>query len=165
MPFAETQVSFVVNRELPGIKEITVEQLLKIYNGEIDNWKQLGGPDHKIFPITRDGGTTLKTVLKHVPGFQKKARAAKATFSSLETMRLLEKHPYTIGFVPSTLIVGTSLIPVPVVGENTSELKLPLKLGIVHQGPVKGCAAEFVNFLSEQAAHKIIRANRSRPLT
>lgn len=36
------------------VQDLTVDQVRRIYLGEISNWKQIGGPDKKIVPISRD---------------------------------------------------------------------------------------------------------------
>jgi len=36
------------------VQDLTVEQVRKIYLGEISNWKEVGGPDMKIVSISRD---------------------------------------------------------------------------------------------------------------
>jgi len=36
------------------IKDITMDQLKSIYNGEVKNWKDIGGPDKKLVVISRD---------------------------------------------------------------------------------------------------------------
>ena len=53
---AKDAIAIVVNLDNP-ISEISRAQLKKIYTGEITNWKELGGPDMKIVPITRDSSS------------------------------------------------------------------------------------------------------------
>ena len=52
-PLAIDALVFVVNPKNP-VKKLTVEQVQKIYTGEITNWKEVGGEDHAITPYIRD---------------------------------------------------------------------------------------------------------------
>jgi phosphate transport system substrate-binding protein len=46
-------VTIIVNPENP-INEISIEQVRKIFVGQFKNWKEVGGLDEPIFPMTRD---------------------------------------------------------------------------------------------------------------
>lgn len=52
-PVAWDALVFIVNPK-NRVKSLTVEQIRKIYAGEITNWKQVGGANHEIHPYTRD---------------------------------------------------------------------------------------------------------------
>lgn len=52
-PLAVDGLIFIVNKNNP-VSNLTSDQLRKIYTGEITNWKEVGGPDHKITPYQRD---------------------------------------------------------------------------------------------------------------
>jgi phosphate transport system substrate-binding protein len=43
-----------------GIKVLTIDQVKKIYAGEITNWKELGGQDVEIYAIAREDGSGTK---------------------------------------------------------------------------------------------------------
>ena len=166
---AETQVVFAVHPSVDGVQSLTVDQVNDIFAGRISNWKQIGGPDNAIFPLIRDGGTTLRTLLKYVPNFEKHPAAAKPTFSSLETKELLLEHPFTIGALPMTIIVGSPLKTVAIENVSSgqaliSDPAIPLKLGIAYKEPITGCAARFIQFFRSPAAHAIIKRNNSIPL-
>jgi len=169
--FAESQVVFATHSAVTGVGKLTRAQLIGIYHGQIANWKQLGGPDHAIFPLMRDGGTTLRAVMKYLDDFPQNPVAAKLTYSSLETKRLMLEHPYTIGFVPATLLTGTSLLSMEIGGVSPSngtgdgsDLKIPLPLGLVYKDPLEGCAARFLEFLKSDEARQAIRRNNAVPL-
>lgn len=166
---AETQVVFAIHPSVEGVGSLTTEQVNDIYAGRIRNWKEVGGPDHAIYPLIRDGGTTLRMLIRHVPDFEKIPVAAKPTFSSLETMELLLKHPYTLGALPMTIIVGLPLKTIAIDGVSTGEAlvaspAIPLHLGIAYKEPLAGCAARFVGFFQTDTAHKIINENHSIPV-
>jgi len=46
-------IAVVVGKDNP-VDDLTMEQVAKIYNGEITNWKELGGNDAKITLVTRE---------------------------------------------------------------------------------------------------------------
>jgi phosphate transport system substrate-binding protein len=43
-----------------GVKALTLDQVKKIYSGEITNWDQVGGPDKDIYVIAREDGSGTK---------------------------------------------------------------------------------------------------------
>ncbi len=44
----------IINRNLTGVDSLDVKQITDIYTGKITNWKQVGGPDKRIFLFARD---------------------------------------------------------------------------------------------------------------
>lgn len=60
-PLAIDALVFIVNPKNP-VKNLTSDQIRKIYTGEITNWKEVGGVDHAITPFIRntDSGSQEK---------------------------------------------------------------------------------------------------------
>lgn len=54
---------FFVNVKNP-VTGLTVEQLQRIYTGEITNWQEVGGKNKKILPYQRDEGSGSQTALQ-----------------------------------------------------------------------------------------------------
>ena len=52
-PFSAEALVFVVNVNNP-VESLTVEQIQKIYTGEIKNWKEVGGEDKEIVAVQRN---------------------------------------------------------------------------------------------------------------
>ena len=52
-PLAIDALVFIVNPKNP-VRNLTSDQVRKIYTGEITNWKEVGGVDHAITPYIRD---------------------------------------------------------------------------------------------------------------
>lgn len=61
-PFASDALVFIVNKDNP-VKSLTREQIKKIYNGEIRNWKEVGGNDEKIVPFDEGAADTSRKVM------------------------------------------------------------------------------------------------------
>lgn len=52
-------IAVVVSKEIydAGVTGLSSEEVSKIYSGEIDNWKDVGGPDEMILPVARIPGS------------------------------------------------------------------------------------------------------------
>ena len=67
VPVAWDALAVIVHQDNP-VEDITLEDLRKVYLGEIRNWKELGGPDRPILLYARDGkisgvGRTIRKLL------------------------------------------------------------------------------------------------------
>jgi len=67
-PIAIDAVCIAVSRDVyeGEIREISHHQLSSIYNGEIESWKDLGGPDEPIAAIAREEGSGTRDVFNEV---------------------------------------------------------------------------------------------------
>jgi phosphate transport system substrate-binding protein len=53
---ARDGIAVIVNKTNP-VTNLSLEQLRKIYSGEYQNWKEVGGPDRKIIAVNRETGS------------------------------------------------------------------------------------------------------------
>ena len=67
IPYATDAFVFFVNEKNP-VESLTVEQVKKIYSGEITNWKEVGGLDEEIKPFQRNEGSGSQTAMKKFMG-------------------------------------------------------------------------------------------------
>jgi phosphate transport system substrate-binding protein len=67
-PIAIDAVCIGVSRDVydGGVKEISRNQLSSIYNGKIESWKDLGGPDEPIEAIAREEGSGTRDLFNEV---------------------------------------------------------------------------------------------------
>lgn len=61
-PVTSSAFVFIVNSENP-VEELTLEEIVKIYKGEITNWKEVGGEDEEIIPYQRPNGSGSQTAM------------------------------------------------------------------------------------------------------
>ncbi len=63
-PVAKDAFVFIVNPNNP-VRNLTVEQIQKIYTGEIRNWKEVGGNDATISPYVRNPNSGSQEKMDH----------------------------------------------------------------------------------------------------
>ncbi len=161
--FAYSPVVFVANLETPCLEGLGAKEIVAIYSGEIGDWSQLADcPPHKIYVANREEGDSSRTVIEsHVPGFKEiQAFAGEMIYSTPETLFTLRRHPFTIGFLPHAMALGSQLQFLSYEGvaptlDNIRSGRYPLTvpLGIAWKENPRGLARQFLDFLfSPQAA-------------
>ena len=61
-PVTSSAFVFIVNKENP-VENLTLDEIVKIYKGEITNWKEVGGEDEEIIPYQRPNGSGSQTAM------------------------------------------------------------------------------------------------------
>ena len=57
IPIARDAVAIVAHPDNDAVADLTVEQVAKIYTGEITNWSEVGGSDAEIVAVSREEGS------------------------------------------------------------------------------------------------------------
>ncbi len=169
--FAVSPIVFAVNNSVQDVKNITNEQLIGIYNGEINNWKQMGGHDNKIFPISREPGDSSLLILEnHIKGYSSIKSVGKVFYTTPDAAQAIAEHNYTIGYVPKGFALENGLTALSFNGVEATEDNLksgeyPLATPyyIVSKGEPTGLAAAFMNFLASDEAKAIIFESGATP--
>ena len=63
VPIGKEAFVFFVNRKNP-VDGLTIDQVRAIYRGEINNWKEVGGPSKRINQVTRVSGSGSQTMME-----------------------------------------------------------------------------------------------------
>jgi phosphate transport system substrate-binding protein len=100
---AKDGIAVVVNSET-GISDITIEQLKKIYTGEITKWSELGGSDATINVVTREAGSGTRSAFGELTGVAEKdvdntVSSAIVQTSTGAVLQTVSNTPDSIGFV------------------------------------------------------------------
>lgn len=62
IPTTSSAFVFIVNSQNP-VEGLTLDEVVKIYKGDITNWKEVGGDDEKIIPYQRPNGSGSQTAM------------------------------------------------------------------------------------------------------
>lgn len=93
-------IAVIVNKANP-VEALTMDQLGKIFRGEITNWKEVGGPDKPIVLLSRDSSSgTYEYFKEEVVGKDKEyAKTAKLLPSSQAIVDEVKANEAGIGYV------------------------------------------------------------------
>lgn len=92
-------IAIVVHPSM-NIKSISLEQLDGIFDGSINNWNALGGPNKRIHFYNRNEGSSTRAFVEDVVlRGSKFARDAKLSDSAIDVLNLIAQDPYGIGYL------------------------------------------------------------------
>ena len=169
--FAKTPVVFATHPSVTGVKGLTNAQIAGIYTGAITNWKEVGGPDAKIYPTSREVGDSGRIVLEAtMPGFKDLKLVSKEFFSSAESVKGLKENEMTIGYVSLASAQGQGLNVLSVEGKSP-EIKADGSVDYPHLIPFflvrtekpTPAASQFIDFALSPEARPIFQANGAIP--
>lgn len=91
------------------VSDLTLDQLAKIFKGEITNWSELGGEDANIVVVSREDGSGTRTAFEELVGFED-ALVDGATIAdgNGNVASTVEENPNAIGYVSFTTLEENS---------------------------------------------------------
>lgn len=108
--FALDAIVPIVSREIyeSGIHQISPENLAAIYRGHITNWKNIGGPDRRIFVVDKNTYHGTRHVFSdYVLGSVSEPSASVVLDSDDDVVRLVKSSDQAIGYVGIGYIAPT----------------------------------------------------------
>ena len=82
-----------------SVEDLSIEQILKIYTGEIKNWKDLGGDDAEIQVVGREAGSGTRDGFESVVGIEDNAKHDQELTSTGAVQTAVASTPGAIGYV------------------------------------------------------------------
>lgn len=109
-----------VNPEV-GVKDISKDELKKIFTGKIKNWKELGGKDQKITLVNRpDSSGTRATFVKYALDGATPAEGITED-SSNTVKKLIAETPGAIGYLAFSYLTDDKITPLSIDGVKPEE--------------------------------------------
>ncbi len=99
-------IAIIVNPE-NKVSDLTVEQIAKIYTGEITNWKDVGGDDAEIVLIGREAGSGTRDGFESITGTKDSCKYRQELTSTGDVITTVAGNPNTIGYASLASIKDT----------------------------------------------------------
>lgn len=107
-------IAIIVNPENP-VKDLSLEQIAKIYKGEITNWSEVGGNDGEIVLIGREAGSGTRDGFESITETEEACKYRQELTSTGDVITTVSQNPGAIGYA-SVASVKDSVIAVTVDG-------------------------------------------------
>ena len=164
-------VAIVVNPE-NTVTDLTIEDIAKIYTGEISNWSELGGADAPIAVIGRDAASGTRGAFEEIVGVEDACQYTNEYESTGEVIGSVAGNPNAIGYA-SLSAVDESVTAVKVngvapseatVADGTYEIQRPFVMVTVEGTELSPAAQAFLDWaMSADAADEVEAAGCVSP--
>lgn len=159
----------VVNSENP-VDNLNKSQIRAIYNGNITNWKDVGGKDAKINVITREDGSGTRSVFQKVVMVKDTIRGDAVVLTSTESIaQAVKGDPNAIGYMSITAFKGDiKALKVDGVSPSADTIangSYPIQNPFLFltKGSPQGVVLDFMNFCLSPEGQAIVKSEKVVP--
>ena len=164
-------IAIVVNKD-SKVADLTVEQLKKMFTGEITNWKEVGGDDGEIVLVGREAGSGTRDGFESIVDVKDSCKYAQELTATGAVISAVEANPLAIGYA-SLSAVGDTVAMVTVEGVECSEdtvkdgsykIQRPFVFVTNKSAALSEQAQAFVDFATSKDAADLIRTAGAVPV-
>lgn len=99
-------IALIVNTE-NTVVDLTLEQIAKIYTGEIKNWSEVGGKDQEIVLIGREAGSGTRDGFEAITDTEDKCAYRQQLTSTGDVITAVSQNPGAIGYASVASVKDT----------------------------------------------------------
>lgn len=162
IPVFRLPSAFIIN-QAANVRHLTAEQVVRIFRGQITNWRDVGGTDLRIRIVRRDeDDSTLKVLRATMPGWRtlEVTERSKLATTTQHALELVAEVPGAISFVPYSRSLEVNLLVPDIDGRHVSDVDYPsaVTLSLIYrEETVTPSAREFVRYVFTPKARSLIR--------
>lgn len=156
-------IAIIVNPQ-SKVEDLTVEQIKKIYTGEITNWSEVGGADGEIVLIGREAGSGTRDGFESITDTKDKCKYRQELTSTGDVITTVAQNPNAIGYASlasvkdtvKALKVGGVTPTEDTVKDGLYVVQRPFVLVTKEGTPLSETAQKFFNYATSSSASEII---------
>ena len=99
-------IAIIVHPDNP-VSDLTLEQIAKLYTGEITNWKDVGGNDAEVVLIGREAASGTRDGFESITGTKDKCQYRQELTSTGDVITAVSQNPDAIGYASLASIKDT----------------------------------------------------------
>ena len=164
-------IAIIVNPE-NKVSDLTLEQIAKIYTGQITNWKEVGGDDAEIVLIGREAGSGTRDGFESITGTKDSCKYRQELTSTGDVITTVAGNPNAIGYASlasvkdsvKALSVGGVAPTEATVSDGTYAVQRPFVLVTKEGAELSAAAKLFFDYATGKDAAEIISAAGAVPV-
>ena len=164
-------IAIIVNPQNP-VKDLSLEQIAKIYTGEITNWKDVGGNDAEIVLIGREAGSGTRDGFESITDTKDACQYRQELTSTGDVITTVSQNPNAIGYASlasikdsvKALTVNGVAPTEATVKDGTYLVQRPFVLVTKEGVALSETAQKFFDFATSADAASIISAAGAVPV-
>ena len=166
-------IAIIVN-ENSKVEDLTVEQIAKLFTGEITDWSEVGGDAGTIACIGREAGSGTRDGFESITGTDDKCKLNQALTSTGAVIEAVKNNPGAIGYASLSSVEGKEGIKAitvegvacteETVKDGSYKIQRPFVLVTKNGAELSAAAQAFFDFaLSADAEDLIVKAGAVPP--
>ena len=156
-------IAIIVHPENP-VSDLSLETIVKIYTGEITNWKDVGGADAEIVLIGREAGSGTRDGFETITGTNDACQYRQELTSTGDVITAVSQNPAAIGYASLAALKDTvkavsveGVVPSEeTVKDGSYRVQRPFVLVTRKDVPLSETAQKFFDFATSADAAWII---------
>ncbi len=164
-------IAMIVSPDNP-VDDLELDDIAKIYTGEITNWKDVGGSDGEIVLIGREAGSGTRDGFESITGTKDKCQYRQELTSTGDVITTVAGNPNAIGYASlasvkdtvKALSVGGVVPSEETVKDGSYVIQRPFVLVTKTDSSLSDAAQKFFDFATSSDANELISAAGAVPV-
>ena len=165
-------IAIIVNKE-NTVEDLSLDDIAKIYTGEITNWSEVGGEDADIVLIGREAGSGTRDGFESITGTSDSCKYRQELTSTGDVITTVSSNPGAIGYASLAAAVKDTVKKVSVDGVEATEetvkdgsykVQRPFVLVTKDGTELSEAAQAFFDYVTSKDAADIISAAGAVPV-
>ena len=166
-------IAVIVNAD-SKVENLTVEQIGKIFTGEITDWSEVGGDAGTISCIGREAGSGTRDGFESITGTKDTCKLDQELTSTGGVIEAVASNPNAIGYASLSAVEGKDTIKAVTVGgvacteatvlDGSYAIQRPFVLVTKTDATLSPAAQAFFDYATSTAANDLIKAAGAVPV-
>ena len=166
-------IAVIVNAD-SKVADLTVEQIGKIFTGEITDWSEVGGDAGTISCIGREAGSGTRDGFESITGTKDACKLDQELTSTGGVIEAVAGNPNAIGYASLSAVEGKNTVKAVTVGgvacteatvlDGSYAIQRPFVLVTKTGEPLSPAAQAFFDYATSSAASELIKAAGAVPV-